>query len=181
MPLAGEIVERVEVPDGVQVSLQGDEVVVRSGQETLSRVLRFPGVTIETGEDEVRVRARLPSKREKAMVGTFRSHIRNMIRGVTEGFRYEMKIVYSHFPMKVAVKGSEVVIDNFLGERHPRRARILGKTKVAVKGDQVVLTGPSLEDVAQTAANIEQATRIKGFDPRVFQDGVYIVHKGKEA
>lgn len=179
MPLLGRIEERVKLPDGVRVDVQGDEVVVRGPDETLSRVLRYPGVTIEADEGEVRVRARLPTKREKAMVGTIRAHIRNMVHGVTEGFQYEMKIVYSHFPMKVSVRGREVVIENFLGERHPRRAVVRGKTKVEVQGDRVVLTGPDREDVSQTAANIEQATAIRGFDPRVFQDGIYIVHKGK--
>jgi len=40
-----------------------------------------------------------------------------------------------------------------------------------------VLNGPNLEDAGQTAANIERATKIKGFDPRVFQDGIYIIEK----
>jgi large subunit ribosomal protein L6 len=104
-----------------------------------------------------------------------------MILGVTQGFTYEMKIVYSHFPVKAGVKGSEFVIENFLGEKFPRKTRIVGDTKVEVKGDQVVLTGPDVEAVGQTAANIEQATRIRGFDPRIFQDGIYITRKAGEA
>jgi len=89
--------------------------------------------------------------------------------------------VYAHFPMKAIVKGSEFVIENFLGEKAPRRAPILGETKVVVQGDQVLLTGPNVEEVGQTAANIEQATKIRGFDPRVFQDGIYITSKAEEA
>ena len=52
---------------------------------------------------------------------------------------------------------------------------------VAINGDEVVLTGPDIRHVGQTAANIEQVTMIKGYDPRVFQDGIYITQKGKEA
>ncbi len=118
-----------------------------------------------------------PTKREKALIGTMAAHLRNMITGVMEGFSYEMKIVYSHFPVKASAKGEEFVIENFLGEKFPRRARIVGGTKVEVSGDQVLLTGPDIEAVSQTAANIEQATRIRGFDPRVFQDGIYITKK----
>ena len=77
--------------------------------------------------------------------------------------------------------GPEFVIENFLGEKFPRKAKILGATKIEVKGDQVILTGPDIEAVSQTAANIEQATKIKGFDPRVFQDGIYITKKAGEA
>jgi large subunit ribosomal protein L6 len=88
-----------------------------------------------------------------------------------------MKIVYAHFPIKTAIKGDTFVVENFLGEKCPRKTKILGDTKVTVKGDQVLLNGPNVEDVGQTAANIERATKIKGFDPRVFQDGIYIVEK----
>src|SRR2546425_1002886 len=101
--------------------------------------------------------------------------------GGTDGFTYEMKIVYSHFPVKAMVKGPEFVIENFLGEKFPRKTSIVGETKVEVKGDQVVLTGPDIEAVSQTAANIEQATHIRGFDPRIFQDGIYITRKAGEA
>ena len=68
-------------------------------------------------------------------------------------------------------------IGNFLGEKKPRLARILGETKVKVSGNEVVVSGISKEDVGQTAANIEQVTKIKRFDPRIFQDGIYIVDK----
>jgi large subunit ribosomal protein L6 len=116
-------------------------------------------------------------KTQKAMVGTFASHIRNMIKGVTEGFEYRMKVVYSHFPMQLKVEKDKLMIGNFLGEKKPRSANILGESKVKASGDEVVVTGINKEDVGQTAANIEQATRIKRFDPRVFQDGIYTVEK----
>src|SRR2546426_923841 len=106
---------------------------------------------------------------------------KHMVVGVREGFTYEMKIVYSHFPLKATVKGAEFVIENFLGEKFPRKTRIVGETKVEVNGDQVLLTGPDVEAVGQTAANIEQATKIRGFDPRIFQDGIYITKKAGEA
>ena len=173
--------DRVKAPDGVKLQLQGDEVIVSGKLGTLRRQLTHPRVALTFEGGEIRIRSELPSRREKAVVGTFAAHVRNMIVGVTAGFTYRMKIVFAHFPMKASVKGSEFVIENFLGEKAPRRTRILGETKVTVQGDQVVLTGPNVEDVGQTAANIEQATKIRGFDPRVFQDGIYITSKGEEA
>ncbi len=181
MPLTGLKEERVKIPEGVQVKIQGDQVVVAAKGATLQRMLAHPRVGLAVEGDEVKVRCEYPDRRDGALVGTFAAHIRNMILGVTEGFTYEMKIVYSHFPVKATVKGEEFVIENFLGEKFPRKAKIRGATKVEVKGDQVVLTGPDIEAVSQTAANIEQATRIKGFDPRVFQDGIYITKKAGEA
>lgn len=181
MPITGLKEERVKIPDGVQVKLQGDQVVVSGMGVTLQRTLAHPRVSVAIEGGEIKVRSEFPKRRDGALVGTFAAHLRNMMLGVTQGFTYEMKIVYSHFPVKATVKGTEFLIENFLGEKFPRRARILGATKVEVKGDQVVLVGPDIEAVSQTAANIEQATRIKGFDPRVFQDGIYITRKAGEA
>ena len=119
----------------------------------------------------------LPRKREKALVGTWEAHVKNMLKGVTQGFTYRMKLVYAHFPVKVSVKGDQVIIDNFVGEKSPRKARIVEGTKVSVKGDQIIIEGVDKEKVGQTMANIEQATRIKGYDPRVFQDGIYLISR----
>lgn len=181
MPVAGLKEEVVEIPPGVEIGLVGDEVVVAGKGVTLRRRLSHPRIRIAIEGQQVKVRCEFPRRREGALVGTFAAHLRNMIVGVTQGFTYEMKIVYSHFPVKAGVKGPEFVIENFLGEKFPRKTRIVGDTKVEVKGDQVVLTGPDLEAVGQTAANIEHATRIRGFDPRIFQDGIYITKKAGEA
>jgi large subunit ribosomal protein L6 len=102
-----------------------------------------------------------------------------MIQGVTEGFEYKMKTVYSHFPIKTTLQEKQIIIDNFLGEKYPRKANILGETTVEIKGDEIILTGADIEQVSQTAANIERATRIKKRDRRVFQDGIYITQKGR--
>ena len=88
-----------------------------------------------------------------------------------------MEVHYAHFPMQVAVEGDDVVIENFLGEKAERRTPIRGDTEVQVDGEEVVLTGSNKEDVGQTAADIEQLTRVNDKDTRVFQDGVYIVEK----
>jgi large subunit ribosomal protein L6 len=53
----------------------------------------------------------------------------------------------------------------------------VGSAQVKVQGDEVIITGVNKEDVGQTMANLEQATKIKGRDPRVFQDGIYLVAK----
>jgi large subunit ribosomal protein L6 len=104
-----------------------------------------------------------------------------MFHGVTEGWEYKMEVFYAHFPMQVSVDGDHVVIKNFLGEKAPRRAKIRGDTEIQVDGEEVTLSGPNKEDVGQTAADIEQLTRVKDKDTRVFQDGVYITEKPQAA
>ncbi|MDH7508245.1 MAG: 50S ribosomal protein L6 [Methanomassiliicoccales archaeon] len=179
MVVTGIIEEVVSIPGGVTVELSDGNVTVSGPKGKLSRRLAHPRVQIIKLNSEIVVRCELPRKKERALVGTFAAHIKNMIEGVMHGFEYRMKIVYSHFPIKAYVKGDKFVIENFLGERTPRKANILGDTKVAVKGNEVILTGIDIEAVSQTAANIERATIIKGYDSRVFQDGIYIVEKAR--
>lgn len=180
MTISGIIEERIDVPQGVTASMCGSTVNIKGPKGTLNRNLFHPKVKIRVEGAELVVSCELPRIKDKAVVGTFAAHLRNMIEGVTIGFEYDMKIVYSHFPMKTAVKGDKFIIENFLGERSPRQAKILGDTKIQVKGNDVVLTGTDIEAVSQTAANIERATKIWGYDPRVFQDGIYIVEKAKK-
>ncbi|MBM4247928.1 MAG: 50S ribosomal protein L6 [Euryarchaeota archaeon] len=171
--------EEVPVMKGTTVTLKDNVLSVRGPRGSVSRRFFHPSLRMAVSGERIVVEARYVSRREKALVGTWAAHARNMMRGQLEPFEYRMKAVYAHFPIKMAVKGQELVIENFLGEHHPRRAKILGDTKVTVKGQELELSGPVLEMVGQTAANIENATRVKDRDPRVFQDGIFITHKGK--
>jgi large subunit ribosomal protein L6 len=87
--------------------------------------------------------------------------------------------VFSHFPISVKVQGKTVVIENFTGERRARRVKTIGDVKVKVQSEDVVVEGINLEDVSQTAANIEQATKVKKKDPRVFLDGIYVYERNE--
>jgi large subunit ribosomal protein L6 len=88
-------------------------------------------------------------------------------------------MVFSHFPISVKVKEKTVSIENFTGERNPRKAKIIGDAQVKVQGEDVIVQGINLEEVSQTAANIEQATKVKRKDPRVFLDGIYVFERAE--
>jgi len=175
--MAKETKNVISIPEGVTVTFQNDILSVSGPKGKNERYLWYPGIIIEVKGSEIIVDSTSTKKSHKAMIGTFSSHINNMMKGVTQGFEYRMKVVYSHFPMQLKVEGKKLLIGNFLGEKKARSANILGETKVKAGADQVTITGINKEDVGQTAANIEQATKIKRFDPRVFQDGIYIVEK----
>ena len=178
MPVTGQGSKTVEIPEGATVTIEDRLVTVKGPKATLSRELPVSRLNMKVEGSQVVLTCDLPKKKENALLGTFASHINNMIVVVTNGFEYKMKIVYSHFPVKTSVKDDKFVIENFLGEKHPRSADIIGETKVVSKGDEVTVTGPNKEHVGQTAANIEQSTNIKNYDPRKFQDGIYIIQKG---
>jgi len=173
-----ELAKFIDIPDGVDVQIDRSMVAVSGSKGKLERDFWYPNISIEVVNSSVKVDSGIQNRRQKAIIGTFASHIANMVDGVTEGFEYRLKIVYSHFPIQVKIAGNEVLIINFLGERKDRRANIVGSSKVEIDGDEVIVTGINKEDVGQTAANIEQATKIRRFDPRVFQDGIYITFKG---
>lgn len=172
--------ETVEIPDDVDVSRDGETLVVETDGDTLERTFTHVNVDIDVQDDAVRISTDSDHREDQAVVGTFASHIRNMIEGVTGGYRYELKTVYAHFPMSVKTDGSDVVIQNFIGERAPRRVPILENVSVSVEDDAVIVEGPDKEKVSQTAANIEQECHKGKRDPRKFQDGIYLTSKGEQ-
>ena len=167
----------IEIPDEVSAEVSNLDLTVEGPNGSVTRTLWYPSVSVSVEGDEVVITADADDAKTNATVGTFESHVSNMIHGVTEGWEYEMEVYYAHFPMQVDVEGDEVVIENFLGERSERRTPLRGDTEVQVDGEVVTLSGPSKEDVGQTAADIEQLTRVTDKDNRVFQDGVYITQK----
>ena len=171
------ITRQVEIPPGVDVTLEGGVLTVSGPKGTLARDMRFPQVDVAVRGGEVVVSTASDKKRILAMSGTLEAHVKNMVRGVVEGYEYRMKVVYSHFPIQLKLQGNRLEINNFLGEKQPRVAKITEGVTVRVGNDEVTLTGIDKEKVGNTAANIEHATRITKRDPRVFQDGVYITER----
>jgi len=181
----------IQLPDDVDASLDHLDLTVEGANGSVTRKLWYPDVsvsveevTVEGDEDAedreveaVVVESAEDDRKTAATVGTFESHVRNMVFGVTDGWEYQMEVFYSHFPMQVAVENGDVVISNFLGEKSPRRTPVHGDTEVQVDGEELTLSGPDIEAVGQTAADIEQLTRVTNKDTRVFQDGVYITSK----
>lgn len=167
----------IEIPDGVQAKMDGKELVITGPKGELRRAFSHHSVRMEVRGKHVAVFNDSKKRKERALVGTWSAHAANMIAGVAQGFEARLKVVYSHFPMKLAVEGDRVVVNNFLGERSSRSSKILGDTKVELKKDEVIVTGVSREDVGQTAANLELLTKVRGYDRRVFQDGCHLVQK----
>jgi large subunit ribosomal protein L6 len=171
-------VRKVKIPGGVKASLDGMHLRVTGPKGELSRNVRFPQVTVTCDGNEVVIATESRRKEITAMVGTLEAHTKNMFRGVTEGYEYRMKVVYSHFPIQLKLQGNKLEIANFLGEKKARHARIEQGVTAKVGNDEVVLTGIDRELVGTSAANIEHATHIRDRDPRVFQDGIYMVQRG---
>jgi large subunit ribosomal protein L6 len=170
-----EIFAEIDIPDMVTVRMEGNLVVVGGKLGTLQKDLTKVPISVDIKDKKLVIKPRGTRKRDLAVTNTAKSIIQSMIKGVERGFTYKLKVVYAHFPISVKTKGKEIHVENYFGERAPRVSHVVGDTtKVNVVEEDVIVQGPSLEDVSQTAANIEFSTKLKGKDQRVFLDGLYI-------
>ena len=167
----------IELPQGVTASVKGRELTIKGPNGTASKEFERIPVDVEVKGNQVTVLPFTGKKKDVISANTVSSIVKGMAHGVTKGYEYRMKVVFAHFPVTVKVKDDQVVIENFMGERSPRLAKILAGCKVTTEGDDIVIKGTSLERIGQTAANVEQATRIKRKDQRIFLDGIYVYEK----
>src|SRR5947199_6472609 len=170
----------VSIPDQVSVQIEGRTVKVKGPLGSLQEDLSHLPVSIDVDDNKVRLETSWPRKREIGMLGTAAAHVRNMLKGVTQGYRYELRTVYAHFPVteKVDEKDKELKIENVTGEKTPRYEKIVEGVKVDVKGEDISVEGIDLKSISQTAANIQDSSKIKKKDLRVFLDGIYVSGKG---
>jgi large subunit ribosomal protein L6 len=173
--------EEIRLPDKVSASINGYTLIIRGPKGEVKREFAIKQVSIKLEKNKVIVSSLKTTKREKKIIGTFKAHIRNMVKGVSEGHKYILKICSGHFPMNVSVNNKEFIVKNFLGEKVPRVLTINEGVNVKVDGDFVIVEGVAKELTSNTAASIEQLCKIKNRDLRIFQDGCYIISKdGKE-
>ncbi len=173
-----ELNEKIKLPEGVTAKFENYILTIKGEKGENSRVFSHPKINIKLDGNIIKIYSKNVRRKDKAIIGTFIAHMNNMIKGVTQGFEYKMKTVFSHFPIKTIVEDNKFIIQNFLGERSPRHAKILDGVNVDIKGENITVTGINKEKVGQTVANIERATAVKNRDIRVFQDGVYRISKG---
>jgi large subunit ribosomal protein L9e len=176
----------ISVPEGVTVSITTRKVNVKGPRGTLSRDFGHQNVDIilDNGGRSIRVELWFGDRKALALIRTVLTHIKNMIVGVTKGYLFKMRMVYAHFPISVNIEnnGKIVEVRNFLGEKRNRVVPMLGdvvcdRSKDGTK-DEIILSGNDLEAVSQSAANIQQSTRVTDKDIRKFLDGVYVSYKG---
>jgi large subunit ribosomal protein L6 len=138
--------------------------------------LKFKGsglkIWIENGELKVEAN-------NKALINTIKRKVLSMMKGVKEPYKLHLKGAYLHFPMKFKMQGDELIIENFLGEKAPRKAKIPKGVKVEIKGTEIILESPDKELLGNAYTNIKRATYIKYKDRRIFQDGIYKVNENE--
>lgn len=171
------IVQEIEIPDGVEVKIVGREVIVKGKEGENKREFKIGKIKIEKRENNIIVEYKNSTKNEKKIINSVAAHIRNMIRGVQKKFEYHLKVCFSHFPFNVKVEGRNVIIKNFLGEKVERRTTLPHGVEMKIEKENITLLSTDREEIGIAAANLERATQIKMRDRRVFQDGIFITSK----
>jgi len=164
----------MNIPDGVSVEIQGNLMKVKGPKATLEKKFDDKTVAIAVEGKEVNVTLKKKATRKhRAASNAIEAHLKNMFEGSQGDFTKKLQVVYAHFPVSIEVKEKKVLIKNFLGEKVPREAKVIGNTKVAAAGQEITVSGNDKEAVGQTASNLVRATKIVKKDIRVFQDGIY--------
>jgi len=176
-----EIFQTIEIPSEVKVEINKKKITVKGKEGEISKEFNLGEIILEKKDSSIIVGYKKSTKKEKKKINTIVAHIRNMINGVLEKFKYQLKICFVHFPITVEMKGNEAQIKNFLGERIPRICKIPQGVDVKIEKEIITVTSHDKELAGQAAANFEMATRIRLRDRRIFQDGIFIINKnGKE-
>ncbi|KAL6527018.1 60S ribosomal protein L9 [Orobanche gracilis] len=181
--------DSMDIPEEVTIKVKAKVIEVEGPRGKLSKNFKhmnldFQLITDEdTGKKKLKVDAWFSRRKATAAIRTALSHVANLIKGVTKGFRYKMRFVYAHFPINASItnNGTGIEIRNFLGEKKVRKVDMLEGVSIVrsekVK-DELVLDGNDIELVSRSAALINQKCHVKNKDIRKFLDGIYVSEKG---
>ncbi|KAL7666729.1 Large ribosomal subunit protein uL6 alpha-beta domain-containing protein [[Candida] zeylanoides] len=176
----------LEIPEGVTVDIKARVITVVGPRGTLTKNLKHIHVTFaKISNRAIKITVHNGDRKHVAALRTVKSLIANLITGVTKGYKYKLRYVYAHFPINVNVveeNGKNFIeIRNFLGEKRVRQIPIFDGVTVEQstnQKDELVISGNSLENVSQNAADVQQICRVRNKDIRKFLDGIYVSERG---
>jgi len=167
----------IELPAEIKGVIEGEVLTLAKDKVSIKKRFPFRSVHIKLEGQNLVIASKKETKREKTIIGTIKAHVRNMIKGLQEGHHYKLKVCSGHFPMTAAVNNGQFEVKNFLGEKKPRVLKLRDVVEVKVEGDMVTVECNDKDAAGQTAADIEKLCKITNRDPRIFQDGIWIVEK----
>ncbi|MFA6594500.1 MAG: 50S ribosomal protein L6 [Candidatus Buchananbacteria bacterium] len=148
----------ISIPAGVEVKISDGLVAVKGPKGSLQEKLH-PLVSAEVKDNAVLVSVQNQEiKAQRALWGLFGSLVRNMIKGVTEGYSKQLEI--SGVGQKFSVSGRKVVLN--VGFSHPVEYAIPEGITIATEANIMTISGIDKQLVGETAAQIR---RIKTVEP----------------
>lgn len=171
-------VQPAEIPSGVLVTLEDGVLSVKGPKGELSRSIP-EDVTVTVTEDSVKVDPARTTIHSRALWGTYASHVRNMLAGVTDGF--EKKLEVEGVGYKAEAQADKVVLN--VGYSHSVELPIPEGVSVNVEKNVITVSGINKEVVGQFAANIRATREPEPYKGKgIHYEGEYIIRKqGKRA
>ncbi|HLS65814.1 MAG TPA: 50S ribosomal protein L6 [Pseudogracilibacillus sp.] len=140
----------IEIPEGVEVTLSGQTITVKGSKGTLERELHSD-MKVNIEEKEIVVERPNDEKENRALHGTTRSIIANMIEGVSKGFQKELEIIGVGY--RAQMQGNKLVVN--AGYSHPVEVEQEENIEFDVpKNTEIIVKGIDKERVGAVAANI---------------------------
>jgi large subunit ribosomal protein L6 len=172
-----KLTETISIPQGCTFMFDKKNITVKGPKGEVTRKLPDKKIKIEQQNQELNLLYEQATKREKRMLFTTKAHIKNMLKGVQEGFTYKLKICSGHFPMNVSIKNDALEIKNFHWRKSTKNIKNKNRCNRKNKRRRNTVEALNKEIAGQTAGSIEKLTKRPGFDKRIFQDGIYIIEK----
>jgi large subunit ribosomal protein L6 len=145
------------IPEGVKVEIGEEKITVSGPMGKLEKKID-PRIGIEIKEGKIFLFPKKETKETKALWGTTRSLLANLVEGVTKGF--EKKLEIEGLGYRASLNGQELILE--VGYSHPVKLTIPSEIKISVEKNVITLFGPDKELVGQTAAKIK---RVKPAEP----------------
>jgi large subunit ribosomal protein L6 len=143
----------VTVPNGVQVNVQGSDVHVKGPKGELKRTFSsLVGIELQNGE--VLITRKSDNPKERALHGTTRAVIANMVHGVSSGF--EVVLAVEGVGYRAEMQGKDLAL--FVGYSHPVKMTPPAgiSFEVDLKTRQIKVIGYDREAVGQTASEVRR-------------------------
>ncbi len=173
-----KLYEEIGIPEGITAEIEDDVLVIKKEGKVLKRKLNAL-IDIKIEDGKIILSAKRMRRTEKRLFGTFKAHVKNMIKGLTESFVYKLQVANVHFPMNVIYdkENNEIVVKNFLGEKKDRRIKLVDEVDVKVDKEIIEVSCFDIEKAGHSATKIEKGAKVRNKDRRIFQDGIFIIEK----
>lgn len=139
----------IEIPENVEVKIEAGLVTVKGPKGELREKISSE-IKVEKKDKQILLSPISGSHLAKALWGTYRSLIANMVKGVVEGYEKQLEIQGVGYRAKM--EGPEIVLN--LGHSHPIKMKIPDGLEVKVDKNIITVSGTNKQQVGQLAARI---------------------------
>ena len=154
----------ISIPEKVEVSLAEGIFTVKSGANTLTKVFK-PVVEVKINGQEITLSPKAEDVFTRSLWGTYASHIKNMIEGVTKG--YTKKLILEGVGFKSEVKGKDLVFA--LGFSHPVVVPIPEGIKATAEKNLITISGIDKEKVGEFSAKLRDMKKPEPYKGKGFR------------